>query len=56
MENEKKRDSSIGGQITAGVLHKFNNVLQGIIDLAEMVDADPSVPEKSKISMKAIPD
>jgi CheY-like chemotaxis protein len=54
MENEKKRDSSIVGQITGGVLHEFNNVLQGIIGLAEMVDADPSVPEKAKISMKAI--
>jgi signal transduction histidine kinase len=52
--NENKRDSSIVGQITGRVLHEFNNVLQGIIGLAEMVDADPSVPEKAKISMKAI--
>jgi CheY-like chemotaxis protein len=48
------RDSSIVGHITGGVLHDFNNVLQGIIGLAEMLDADPSVPEKAKISMKAI--
>lgn len=54
MEKEDKRDSSIVGQITGGVLHEFNNVLQGIIGLAEMVDADPSVPEKAKISMNAI--
>ncbi len=54
MENGNKRDSLVVGQITAGVLHEFNNVLQGIIGLAEMVDADPSLPEKSKISMKAI--
>lgn len=53
-ENKHERDSSIVGQITGGVLHEFNNVLQGIIGLAEMVDADPSVPEKLKISMKAI--
>jgi len=49
-----ERDSSIVGHITGGVLHDFNNVLQGIIGLAEMLDADPSVPEKAKISMKAI--
>jgi CheY-like chemotaxis protein len=48
------RDSTIIGHITGGVLHDFNNVLQGIIGLAEMLDADPSVPEKAKLSMKAI--
>ncbi|MCJ7817305.1 MAG: response regulator [Candidatus Thorarchaeota archaeon] len=50
----RDRDSSIVGHITTGVLHDFNNILQGIIGLAEMLDADPSVPEKAKISMKAI--
>ncbi len=49
-----ERDSEIVGHITGGVLHEFNNVLQGIIGLAEMLDADPKVPEKAKISVKAI--
>ena len=49
-----ERDSLIVGHITGRVLHEFNNVLQGIIGLAEMLDADPKVPEKAKISVKAI--
>jgi CheY-like chemotaxis protein len=53
-KEKSDRDSTIIGHITGGVLHDFNNVLQGIIGLAEMLDADPSVPEKAKISMKAI--
>lgn len=48
------RDSAIVGHLTGGVLHQFNNVLQGIIGLAEMLDADSSVPEKARTSMKAI--
>ncbi len=52
--NEHDCDSSIVGHITGGVLHEFNNVRQGIIGLVEMVDADLSVPEKAKITMKAI--
>jgi CheY-like chemotaxis protein len=50
----ESRDTSIVGHITSGTLHDFNNVLQGIIGLAEMLDADPSVPEKAKTGMKAI--
>ena len=52
--DEHERDSSIVGHITGRVVHDFNNVLQGIIGLAEMLDADPTVPEKAKIGMKAI--
>jgi CheY-like chemotaxis protein len=51
---DENRDTSIVGHMTSGTLHDFNNVLQGIIGLAEMLDADPSVPEKAKIGMKAI--
>ncbi len=50
----KDRDKEIVGQLTGGVLHEFNNVLQSIIGLAEMLDADPSLPEQAKASMKAI--
>jgi CheY-like chemotaxis protein len=46
-KEEPDRDSTIVGHLTGGVLHDFNNVLQGIIGLAEMLDADPSVPEKA---------
>jgi CheY-like chemotaxis protein len=42
------------GQMTADVLHEFNNVLQGIIGLAEMLDADGTLPEKARVGMKAI--
>jgi CheY-like chemotaxis protein len=48
------RDSSIVGHVTGGTAHEFNNVLQGIIGLAEMLDADPSIPEKVRVGMKAI--
>jgi CheY-like chemotaxis protein len=48
------RDSSVVGEMTGGVMHEFNNVLQGIIGLAEMLDADPSLPEKARVGMKAI--
>ena len=52
--DDRNRDSSLAGHITIGVLHEFNNVLQGIIGLAEMLDADPSIPHKAKIITKAI--
>lgn len=48
------RDSSIVGHVTGGTIHEFNNVLQGIIGLAEMLDSDPSIPEKARVGMKAI--
>ena len=53
-KKQEKRDSSIIGEMTGSHLHEFNNVLQGIIGLAEMLDADPSLPEKARVGMKAI--
>jgi len=50
----RDRDDAVLGELTAGVLHEFNNLLQGIIGLAEMLEGDENLPEKSKIGVKAI--
>ncbi|MBD3157548.1 MAG: response regulator [Candidatus Lokiarchaeota archaeon] len=50
----RDRDEAVVGKLTAGVLHEFRNLLQGIIGLAEMLETDEALPEKSKIGIKAI--
>jgi CheY-like chemotaxis protein len=53
-ESQPDRDSAVVGQLTAGLLHEFSNVLQGIIGLADMLETDETLPEKAKIGVKAI--
>jgi CheY-like chemotaxis protein len=50
----RDRDDAVVGKLTAGILHEFNNLLQGIIGLAEMLEGDENLPEKSKIGVNAI--
>ena len=60
MNSEKsdftKDDSAVIGEVTSGSLHSLKNYLQGIIGLAEILDANPDLPKESRMDIKVILD
>jgi CheY-like chemotaxis protein len=50
----KKKDSAIVGEITSGALHSLNNLLQGIVGLAELLSNNTKLPEDVKLDAKMI--
>ena len=51
-----KFDSVIVGELTSGSLHKLNNLMQGIVGLAELLNSNPDLPEDAKLDAKSILD
>ena len=47
-------DSAIVGELTYGALHSLNNLLQGIVGLAELLDCNPNLPADAKSDSNAI--
>jgi signal transduction histidine kinase/CheY-like chemotaxis protein len=50
----KARELEAVGQLAAGIAHDFNNVLTSMIGLAEMLQADDSVPEGAREDLGVI--
>ena len=50
----EKNDAAIVGELTAGALHKLNNLLQGIVGLAELLNSNPGLPEDARMDAQGI--
>jgi CheY-like chemotaxis protein len=50
----KKNDSAVVGEITSGALHSLNNLMQGIVGLAELLGKNSKLPEDARMDAKAI--
>jgi CheY-like chemotaxis protein len=51
-----KIHKAIAGELTYGVLHSLNNLLQGIVGLSEILGSYPNLPKEAKLDIKAISD
>ena len=47
-------DSAVVGELTHGDLHSFNNLLQGIIGLSELLNCNPDLPADARTDSNAI--
>jgi CheY-like chemotaxis protein len=49
-----KKDTSIVVELSSGALHSLNNLLQGIMGLAELLSSNPNLPEDAKMDAQGI--
>jgi CheY-like chemotaxis protein len=49
-----KKDTSIVVELSSGALHSLNNLLQGIMGLAELLSSNPNLPDDAKMDAQGI--
>jgi len=50
----EKKDAMVVGELTAGALHALNNLMQGIVGLAELLNSNPNLPEDARMDAQGI--